>query len=160
MGEFKIGGFVKINATLVVKLDKLVVARMISGDDNDLLQILKEGIKDYNINVKIVDVKFDDFCTDGEFFVFNIKLSGMKREIERIVDVGIFTDSKIIFDMKNFANAMCMQCGTTDENPKTAFCVNDHDDWIESNDSPERFIEASIKFKISIQTIIDRIHGI
>ncbi len=55
------------------------------------------------------------------------------------------------------ANALCLQCGTTKENSKTAFCINDHDDWLETNDEMERFQIASKRFGVSIDEIVSSI---
>jgi hypothetical protein len=44
------------------------------------------------------------------------------------------------------ANAICLECGTAKENPENGFCINGHDNWLEEEDSIERFSEASAKF--------------
>ena len=54
-------------------------------------------------------------------------------------------------------NAVCLKCGSTQENPETAFCINDHDDWLESNDEMERFEIASKRFGVPIKEIVSSI---
>ncbi len=55
------------------------------------------------------------------------------------------------------ANAVCLKCGSTKENPETAFCINDHDDWLEANDEMERFQIASKRFGVSMEEIVSSI---
>lgn len=56
-----------------------------------------------------------------------------------------------------FSNALCLECGTTKENPENAFCVNGHDNWLESNDEMERFQHASKRFGVSMTEITNSI---
>lgn len=44
------------------------------------------------------------------------------------------------------ANAICLDCGTSSENPENGFCINGHDNWLEAEDDIERFSHASVKF--------------
>jgi len=55
------------------------------------------------------------------------------------------------------ANALCLVCGTTDEHPKTGFCKNDHDNWLEDGDDMKRFVEDSVIFSTDIGTINETI---
>lgn len=52
------------------------------------------------------------------------------------------------------ANAVCLVCGTTKENTKNAFCINGHDDWLETNDDMERFAIASKRFGVPMDKIV------
>ena len=51
------------------------------------------------------------------------------------------------------ANAICLDCGTTKENPQNGFCIHGHDNWLESGDDISRFIDAANKFKVNIENI-------
>lgn len=55
------------------------------------------------------------------------------------------------------ANAVCTKCGTTKENPDTAFCINGHDSWLESNDDLELFEQTT---KDLNTTMVELIHAI
>lgn len=52
------------------------------------------------------------------------------------------------------ANAICLDCGTAKENPENGFCINGHDNWLEEEDSVERFLQASVKFNKSSSELI------
>lgn len=56
--------------------------------------------------------------------------------------------------LKNIkANAICLTCGTTKEDNITAFCINNHDNWLEENDNISLFSEATKKFGRSLLEI-------
>lgn len=55
------------------------------------------------------------------------------------------------------ANALCLDCGITKENPENGFCTNGHDNWLEMDDEAERFSIACKKFKVDMPTIINSI---
>lgn len=52
------------------------------------------------------------------------------------------------------ANAICLECGTSQQRSEDGFCINGHDNWLEQEDSAERFAEAIVKFKKPLVTII------
>jgi hypothetical protein len=55
------------------------------------------------------------------------------------------------------ANAICLDCGTAQENTENALCVNGHDNWLEATDEMERFQAAIKKFGCSMETIVSSI---
>lgn len=57
------------------------------------------------------------------------------------------------------ANAICYKCGTAEENAKTGFCKNGHDNWLESNDDLLRLARAAKKFGISVEQLDKNIKG-
>ncbi len=57
------------------------------------------------------------------------------------------------------ANAICLECGTAQENPETGFCINGHDNWLEKEDSGDRFDFAMKKFKVSQSELIKHIQN-
>ncbi len=48
------------------------------------------------------------------------------------------------------ANAICMVCGTSKEDPNTAYCINGHDDWVENGDEIERIQKCALKFNATV----------
>lgn len=48
------------------------------------------------------------------------------------------------------ANAICMVCGTSKEDPHTAYCINGHDDWVENADEIERIEKCALKFNATV----------
>jgi hypothetical protein len=52
-----------------------------------------------------------------------------------------------------YANAVCLTCGTNQQNAKTGFCINDHDDWVEESDSV-LILNFSKKFNKSISEVL------
>jgi len=52
------------------------------------------------------------------------------------------------------ANAICLECGTAKENPENGFCLNGHDDWVESNDDISRLNEVVLKFNVSLTVLM------
>ena len=56
------------------------------------------------------------------------------------------------------ANAICLDCGTTNEDSQTGFCINGHDNWLELQDDVELFEQASKKFGASLGEIKDAIY--
>lgn len=57
------------------------------------------------------------------------------------------------------ANAICLECGTTKQNEKTAYCINGHDNWLENNDDIYRFNIAIKKFNVDLNTIHNSINN-
>lgn len=67
---------------------------------------------------------------------------------------AILDDEVKDFEDKTY---ICATCGTQFCNGKNGFCINDHDDWIDKNDSIEHFIRASVNLDMSIEEIINKI---
>lgn len=64
-------------------------------------------------------------------------------------------------------SCVCCTCGTTEQNPESGLCINDHDDWIEYLDIYNAFIlgdkdamtfvqSAEKKLGIDAEDIIER----
>lgn len=55
------------------------------------------------------------------------------------------------------SDAICLECGTTIENLKNGFCINNHDNWLEVTDDAYRFEIAMKKFGLTISQLIEAI---
>jgi len=57
-------------------------------------------------------------------------------------------------DSKNSAEAICITCGTTNQDINTGCCINGHDNWLEEIDDVHTFYEATIKLNVSLKEIM------
>jgi hypothetical protein len=57
------------------------------------------------------------------------------------------------------ADAVCLTCGSTKQDPITAFCINDHDNWLEIDDTIELFSYAVDRFNLPVSDIVDSIRN-
>lgn len=48
---------------------------------------------------------------------------------------------------------ICITCGTVKEDDTTGFCINGHDDWLESNDELQYFERAIKNLGTNIEEI-------
>jgi hypothetical protein len=49
--------------------------------------------------------------------------------------------------------SICITCGTNKQNNITGYCINDHDNWLESNDDVIYFKQASKNLNKNIEEI-------
>lgn len=53
------------------------------------------------------------------------------------------------------AEAICITCGTTNQDINTGCCINGHDNWLEEVDDIHMFYSATIKLGVSLKVIMD-----
>lgn len=55
------------------------------------------------------------------------------------------------------ANAICLICGTAEEDSESGYCINGHDDWLEPEDEYQRVQTAIQVFGKPYEEIMDAI---
>jgi hypothetical protein len=51
------------------------------------------------------------------------------------------------------SKCLCITCGTTEDDPITGYCKNDHDNWLEPKDEIKYFKEASTNLNKTIDEV-------
>jgi hypothetical protein len=62
--------------------------------------------------------------------------------------------------MSQPTDTICITCGSTNEDEKTAFCENNHDDWLELRDEPKYFLRAAKNLNMTVEELYYKLETI